>query len=166
MNKCSILQLKYTWISGKCICGSCWWAPPPLAWILSVVSIKAVCSWKYFCGLARCLSALPGTRPQWGLGLKSGGRLEAQSELAAPPWSKMSRRPTWLVVSCNWYITTAAMEGEKEKIKMCVSMWGYRETQSCEEKDWRERRRREGMMEIWDKFFDTKGFLVKKKNGA
>ena len=45
---------------------------------------QAVCSWKCFCGLARCLPALPGTRPQRGLGLESGSRLEALSELAAP----------------------------------------------------------------------------------
>lgn len=80
---------------------------------------QAVCSWKCFCGLARCLSALPGTRPQRGLGLESGSKLEALSELAAPPWSKMSRRPTWLVVSCNWYNTIAALEGKKRKLR-CV----------------------------------------------
>lgn len=61
-------------------------------------------------------SAGPGT----GVWEQAGGAEQA----GCPPWSKMSRRPTWLVVSCNWYNTIAALEGEKEKIKMCVSMWG------------------------------------------
>lgn len=103
---------------------------------------QAVCSWKCFCGLARCLSALPGTRPQWGLGLKSGSGLEALSELAAPPWSKMSRRPTWLVVSCNWYITIAALEGEKRKLR-CVWVCGDEtgKHRTVEKKERRERER-------------------------
>lgn len=45
---------------------------------------QAVCSWKPFCGLARCLSALPGTRPQWGLGLKFGGPARGAERAGCP----------------------------------------------------------------------------------
>lgn len=104
---------------------------------------QAVCSWKCFCGLARCLSALPGTRPQRGLGLESGSRLEALSELAAPPWSKMSCRPTWLVVNCNWYTTIAALEGKKRKLR-CVWACGEEtgKNRAVEKKERRGKRRR------------------------
>lgn len=55
------------------------------------------------------------------------------------------------------------MEG-KEKIKMCVSMWGRdREHRAVERKKrGRGKRRREGIMEMLDKFFNCGGFLVKK----
>lgn len=116
---------------------------------------QAVCSWKCFCGLARCLSALPGTRHQWSPRPKSGrgaGWRRWVSRLPLGALKSPADPPDW------WSAVTDTLgwkpwRGRKRKL---------RSVQACGEG-----KRGERMMEMfkWGVFLVYKFFLKKKKKG-